>query len=418
MIEHQASQRRNVRIDPAARVWAPLLAALLFLSSSAIHAQPASRAYLSGVCDTPTTPFCDALMPPIANWTGHVFHLSQNYPTTISQDVQPWLRYDPRTQTERYLRAVLDYVFDGNLRTDTEASFDPARNCKRAWYHAPWQDVGITGREFIHGLTRERVSRPYELAPQQIHEWSSYAVGFFNAAGGMTLGRIWKDRGAPNAAASVFPDGTVATKLLFTTASEAEVPYLKGAPRWRAYVYADANEPDPTATSPRAVLELPLMQIDVAVKDRRVADTTGWVFGTFVYGGGPGGQSGSGWRNVAAVGGMWGDDPNYSGVGPLTQTWINPSVHMPHLGYQGRLSGPVDYPTSSCLSCHSTGEAPAGVMLPPAQADTARWFRNLRSGVPFDFGRQSTDYSLQTAVGIANFVAHQRAVGARPSSKN
>jgi hypothetical protein len=91
---------------------------------------------------------------------------------------------------------------------------------------------------------------------------------------------------------------------------------------------------------------------------------------------------------------------------------------MPHLGYQGRLSGPVDYPTSSCLSCHSTGEAPAGVMLPPAQADTARWFRNLRSGVPFDSGRQSTDYSLQTAVGIANFVAHQRAVGARPSSKN
>ena len=129
------------------------------------------------------------------------------------------------------------------------------------------------------------------------------------------------------------------------------MPYLKGAPRWRAYVYADANEPDPTATSPRAVLELPLMQIDVAVKDRRVADTTGWVFGTFVYGGGPGGQSGSGWRNVAAVGGMWGDDPNYSGV-RSTDADLDQSIGAhAHLGYQGRLSGPVDYPTSSCLSC-------------------------------------------------------------------
>ncbi len=391
-----------------------LLAGLLLCSASAVSAQPANRAYLSGGCDTPTTPFCDALMPPIAHWSGHVFHLSQNYPATVNRDVEPWLQYDPRTQTEKYLRAVLDYVFDGNLRADAEASFDPARNRRRAWYNAPWQDVGISGREFIHGLTRERVSRPYELAPQQTRQWSSYAVGFYNALGGMTLGRIWKDRGAPNAAAAVFPAGTVATKLLFTTATEAWVPYLKGAPRWRAYVYADPNEPDPTAASPRAVLELPLVQIDVAVKDPRVADETGWVFGTFVYGGGPGGRSGSGWRNVATVGGMWGNDPNFSGTGSpaqtsIKQTWINPAVHMPHLGYQGRLSGPVDYPTSSCLSCHSTGEAPAGVMLPPEQADVAKWFRNLRSGEPFDPGRQSTDYSLQTAVGINNFAVHSAA---------
>jgi hypothetical protein len=110
---------------------------------------------------------------------------------------------------------------------------------------------------------------------------------------------------------------------------------------------------------------------------------------------------------------MWGNDPNYSGTGSLSQTWINPSVHMPHLGYQDRLSGPVDYPTSSCLSCHSTGEVPAGALLPPAQADTAKWFRNIRSGEPFDPARQSTDYSLQTSVGIANFEAH-RAAASQP----
>ena len=97
------------------------------------------------------------------------FSSSENYPATINRDVEPWLQDDPRTQTESYLRAVLDYVFDGNFG-HAEASFDPARNRKRAWYNAPWQDVGISGREFIHGLTRERVSRPYELAPQQTRQ--------------------------------------------------------------------------------------------------------------------------------------------------------------------------------------------------------------------------------------------------------
>jgi hypothetical protein len=147
-----------------------------------------------------------------------------------------------------------------------------------------------------------------------------------------------------------------------------------------------------------------LLQIDIAVKDAREAAKTGWVFGTFVYGGGPGGAPGSGWSSVAAVGEMWGNDPGYSGSGPLTETSLNPDVHMPHVGYQGRLNGPVDNKASSCLSCHSTAEAPSGVMIPPNGADPRPWFRNIPSGVAFDPNHQSTDYSLQTSVGMANFV--------------
>ncbi|MFE0332585.1 hypothetical protein ACFW08_38525, partial [Streptomyces sp. NPDC058960] len=45
-------------------------------------------------CDTPTTPFCDALMEPIAGWNGHVFKLSQQYPSTVPNDAQPWLAFD------------------------------------------------------------------------------------------------------------------------------------------------------------------------------------------------------------------------------------------------------------------------------------------------------------------------------------
>jgi len=72
----------------------------------ALGAQPAPKAYLAGGCDTPQTPFCDALMAPIRNWTGHVFQLSQNYPTAVSPDVQPWLQFDPKTQPDQYLNAL------------------------------------------------------------------------------------------------------------------------------------------------------------------------------------------------------------------------------------------------------------------------------------------------------------------------
>jgi hypothetical protein len=38
-----------------------------------------------------------------------------------------------------------------------------------------------------------------------------------------------------------------------------------------------------------------------------------------------------------------------------------------------------------------------------------RWFRNIRSGQPFDPGQISLDYSLQLAQGIENFFEVNRA---------
>jgi hypothetical protein len=64
------------------------------------------------------------------------------------------------------------------------------------------------------------------------------------------------------------------------------------------------------------------------------------------------------------------------------------------------------------LSCHSTAEVPAGTMVPPSGANPAPWFRNIKSGTPFDAGRQSTDYSLQLSVGIANFTTNHGASSA------
>jgi len=358
-------------------------------------------------CDTPTTPFCNALMKPTPDWTGHVFKLAQDYPSSAPADARPWLKIDPYAEPGPYLQAVLDYFYEGNLRANVEDSFDPALNSVRGWYNAPWQDRGLNGREFVHGLTRERTSAPGELAPQQTQQWNNYAVGFYNAPGGVTIGKVWAKHGSPNADLASMPEGTVAAKLLFTTAPVEQVPYLKASPEWQAYVYANPNDPTPQATSPRAILKVRLLQIDIAVKDSR-AKETGWIFGTFVYGGGPGHALSSSatadWRYVFPVGVMWGNDPGYSGSGNLTQTWLNPQVKMPHVGYQGRLNGPVDNPVSSCMSCHSTAELPQGQMVPGKGDDVARWFRNIPSGTPFDAGRKPLDYSLQLEVGLVNFL--------------
>ncbi|MFM9853389.1 MAG: hypothetical protein ACKVOJ_11375 [Sphingomonadaceae bacterium] len=362
------------------------------------------------ICDTATTRFCNSIVPLPVGWRGPTFTLSQDYPTSVPSDAQPWRSIDPKTNPDQYIRTVLGYFFEGNIRKDMAISFDPRLNTVRKWYHAPWQDVGANGREPIHGLTRERTSEAKELSPRQTQRWLNYAVGFYNAPGGMMLGKVWADHDQPNPAAATAPEGTVAAKLLFSTASEAEVPWIKGAPGWDAYVYKDVHkEPSAEGTDPRAVRRVHLLQIDIAVKDAR--SPIGWVFGTFAYGGGPTGKPGAGWYNVAPVGLMWGNDPDYSGKGDFKEAWINKAVKL-HRGYQGRLNGPVDNPRSSCLSCHMTAQGIESIgtlvnnLLPPnpsTPADIAKWFQNIKSGVPFTPHKTSLDYSMQVAFGISGF---------------
>ncbi|WP_157650167.1 hypothetical protein [Burkholderia ubonensis] len=399
--------------------------------SAAGAAFPVNAKGIGNDCDTPTTPFCDALMNPLPGWPGHVFKLSQDYPDHAPKDYQPWRKYDPISDPKRYILSALTYFYDGNIRAtpaDYEYNFDPARNSRRKWYHAPWQDYGKEGREFIHGLTRERVSQPGELAKQQTSYWNNYAVGFYNAPGGVTFGKVWKDHGKPDPTAGIFPEGTVSGKLLFTTATPNEVPFLAGAPEWKAYVYCDVHDQNPTLDSKRCVTTVRLLQIDIAVKDER-AKETGWVFGTFVYGGGPDFKPPKrrvnplrNWEQVYPVGVMWGNDPDkLTPPVKLTQTWLNPDVKMLHYGYQpprpaSRLNGPVDNPRSACMSCHSTSQWPLSAgMVPPKDATPeiiGWWFRNIPSGTPFGPGtplqndnvkRVSLDYSLQLSGGIRNF---------------
>ena len=369
--------------------------------------------------------FPDANMAPIAGWTGPVFHLSQRYPEAQPpKDAYPWQKIDFRTHAKEYLQAVLAYCVVGN----DEVDWDVSKNAVRPWYHTPWLHWGRNGREFIHGLTYERVSQPLELAPSQTSQFQNWAVGVYNAPGGYVIGRVWADANNPNPKAASFPEGTVSVKLLFTQATPAQVPYLVNSKEWQAYIYDSINIPtNPQARRTAATLRL--LQVDIAVRDFRSA--TGWVFGTFAYNGFSGGKTV--WDRMIPVGLMWGNDPGVlnnavKNSGRLKESVINdtdPDLPIEHLGWGGRLNGPVDNTYSSCLSCHGTAQWPAtSPIVPPGSIkpdspEWMRWFRNIKAGEPFDAGSQSLDFSLQLSSGIQNFCDWNRTAvtrGGAPAS--
>jgi hypothetical protein len=358
-----------------------------------------------------------------AAWKGPVFKLHAAYPKKLPKEkTKPWLQFDFKTQPKAYINAVLQYFLEGNTAID----FAVQQNKKRKWWHAPsmsWQPGNRPfGREFIHGLTRERNSPAKELHPSQQAMIQNWAVGFYNAAGAFTFGQVWADTNNLQPVSVSFPEGTVSVKLLFTAATPAAVPYLKGAFRWKANINTQLF--GTTARSPQTVR---LLQVDIAVKDKRADEFTGWVFGTFAYHAEAPGNTV--WKRLVPVGLMWGNDPDKTEGQPLEQTWINPDFirlfrfpdgSVMHTGYQGRLNGPVDNPESSCLSCHATAQLPQFKPMIPSGSPAARmkFFGNLPSGQPFDSlpGSRSMDYSLQLSGGLAAAIANRSSDNSRPDA--
>ena len=234
--------------------------------------------------------------------------------------------------------------------------------------------------------------------------------------GGYVTGQVWADPFAPDPVKSLFPVGTVAAKLLFTAATVDQVPYLAGTLEWDANI-DDIPADDPTCrkSNGRKVQKMRLLQMDVAMRDPRADGTTGWVIATYTY---DGNRPGAGWWDrMVPVGLMWGNDPTLTQAAfdageRVKESWINPDLRTPqHLGWLGRLNGPVDNPASACLSCHGTAQVPVRSDMIPRLNDPniMRWFQNIRSGDSFDQRAIGTDYNLQLVVGIQSFLEWKQA---------
>jgi hypothetical protein len=409
---------------------------------------------------------------PSPTYKGKVFRLSQDYPTQLPpKEDYPWLKIpfkdggpvDPKA----YLQAMLDYGLEGNVDVD----FYVQDNKVRKWYGMPWMDwntevasdwPGTDGREFVHGLTHEFDSEGNTFGEAQAEFVDTWAQGYVNDRYAFGVGQVYCHADDPIPGAlnpdptglNSMVDGSYVIKLLFSTVNEAELPTVKGALEWDADIYAEKNprirNAGPISRYTRKLGKVRLIQIDVQVRDDR--SPTGWLLGTYGYDGRSPGDTP--WKRMVPLGIQWGNSPTVtfaqSCSGPngpcdydkLAEQWINrqaikdlatPPLSFNHLGYGGRLAGPVDNPKSSCIGCHQTAGfpsvpilaefAPNGAILKldarthPENAQDVRmmYFGNVPGGIVFsDTQLYSTDYSLQLSMGLQNFASLRCAKDAKP----
>ncbi len=317
-----------------------------------------------------------SIIPSVGPW----FKLSQAYPATLPVGDAPWLNInfaDGIKGANDYLYALRDYSFDGMI----DADFRPEGNSVRPWFHMPLMNFGSNRREPTHGATSERPVTGPELGVKPNVTIHNYAIGFYNAAGGFTIGQVWKTS-SPDRSKSQFSPGAMTFKILFSDAVATDFQgsdILAGAPQW-------------TIATSDGMKTVRLMQMDVAAVDPR--SPTGWVFGTFAFDSNA--TDASPWRRLRPVGLSWGNDFGFTPADQqsgkkLTETTISdqiPAYAAAHLGWAGRANGPVDNPNSGCLSCHSTAQFPvSATIFFTAKCDTdakkMQWFRNLRGNQAF-----------------------------------
>lgn len=423
---------------------------------------------------------------PPADWSGPVFRLSQQYPSTLPAEANlPWMAFNPfkaglsqeemHKQAYDYSWAVLHYIQEGNVDQgasggDLENDWTLCNNKVRPWAHIPFQTYDpYSGREFIHGLTRE-APVTFTLKDKSQVASTVWAVGFYNPLAAYTIGQTWKADGTPVFPTSnvAFPDGAVIGKLLFTTATDKQIPILSNMPKWKAnisdpsFCNCKPSTGQPACSfqqisqqCPRTLGEVTLMQFDIAVRDNR--SPSGWAYGTFVADGLQKASEKNPWNRLSTLGLMWQNDapptgtlavsnpadPRKNGFKSEVVEWDvvdrwNAYSDGGHLGCDSRLDGPADSTRSSCLSCHMTGSVPdktratpafivtpstttGQCALPPGQPEVdATYFADLACSTSFSgYGVAkpqyasgatqwiSTDFSLQLSISMVQWAEWQ-----------
>lgn len=411
--------------------------------------------------------FRPAVNEPPPDWTGPVFALSHDYPQTLPAgcDSMPWLSVEVDFANPdwyaggwaTYAQTLLDYFKEGqNDQLANEVGWQVDVGGATRWFHVPWMAFDRhSGREFVHGLTNElsvdvqafdgpgrgtgghhlplaRSDSNGDGQTEQLYE--TWAFGVYNECGAYSIGQGWPASGEPamtvengmqRAKGLPFKNGAMVVKFLFTTAGAPEVPYLEGSPAWQAHAHVE-NADGSYEECKRAIRDVHLVQVDVGVIDER--SPTRWVFGTFGYNSTLGGDTV--WANLSPLGMEWGSDPStFPAVPenesqPVRESSLAPIDIYEHYGCNGRLAGPVDQPTSSCVTCHmgaftaDVGGVPVmGENIPPIfnfdgicdtyNQDNAYYFSNYAYPEPYPDPKYAEaiplDSSLQLQVAFIQY---------------
>ncbi len=333
----------------------------------------------------------------------------ENMPS--ESEKKPWHGLDLRDPKEALLFALYaqKYVYENMANQNTknrDQNFIAAKNKKRYWCHMPWMNVGVNGREAVHGLTQERDLKISTLMPtfKNVTPGTNWGLAFFNTEGCQTVRDIFgsakNPKANPDFTKNSFPNETFITKILFTTAN---FPEIESAFKWNAHV----NEVGSTERAIRAVRHI---QMDIAVKDTSLKgvspDLQNWAMSAFYYDASfdydkeykdlLGGLE----HPIKAIPNLPAEFLKMRPIGIQTgyndpvksrDTILFPGSHSNGVG--GRLNGPADNPKTSCLGCHG----PAGT-----QARMVPGFLSLSMFEPFR-NVPNLDFNQQLALAKSNF---------------
>lgn len=344
-----------------AMVAAGLMATVLGMGSSARQPQTTPDGFCERFDITRSTAFNTPTQPIAYPWR-------RDLPADPGGDGHAWDSVRPQDDWEGYMAAVLSEIKASGLTiSGATASMQPDAR----WWVAPWMDYTDNGREKLLGLTKERNAGAGDLAPDSPAGPQVWAVGFYNQEGAHALGKVFADPCNPQIPAAnwTMPDGAASFKLLFTTATGADVPYLTGSPEVTAFAGSSFGSRQKTTVR--------LLQMDISVRDPRTPN--GWVLGTYIW---QGPAKGDGFfDNLVPVGLMWGNDGDAAAsprdaFATLQDTRLNPALagvvwrghgqdwdERPWPGFQGRLNGPADNLVSTCMSCHALAQWPRSKRL-------------------------------------------------------
>lgn len=332
------------------------------------------------------------------------FELQLQRNTLKAAEVYPWNKGDITDELSAVKLGIIlqKYIYENMANQDPknpDMNFIAQKNTKRLFCSTPWLNVGPSGREGIHGMTKERDLKPSPTMDvySQATPGSDWGVSFYNAPGCATIADVYGTPKAPLAkpdfSKAKFGKNTFAAKLLFTT---ADFPNIKDAFAWNANV----SGPGETARSVRPVRHI---QMDITVNDPTIKGSNpalnSWIMYTYYY------------------------DPNYDydkeykkalGPNPLATIAGLPKgfLKMRPMGVQhgfdeedgiifhgaqtngvgGRLNGPADNPKGSCLGCHGTSGVEGRAMVPGFLSNT-EWMPKAKH----------LDFSQQFALGKRNY---------------
>lgn len=288
------------------------------------------------------------------------FQMRADYQNIKVRDTdRPWKDLDLTNDEDKmkFARTTLYFFFKGMADQSAKADFNfiAEKNKKADWCQMPWLNVGDSGREYVHGLTKERDLEPSSMYPE-IQEGSDWGIGYYNSHGCVTLGKIFggsdSRKDVPAFYDHKFENGSMSAKILFTTSPSS---YFDGSYTLTAHV----SNP---GSNFRKLQKVRMLQIDIAVKDSAIKGTSPaadhWVMTSYYYdptftwdfAGEFKNPEVAGLMHMRPIGTHTGFDSSTSYIFPGAKTNSNSETW----GRDKLLNGPADNPKSSCMGCHGT----------------------------------------------------------------